>query len=91
MKKLILIPILTLVLTSCDSRKEDYMDRHSKNYDDGNIISRENNPELPGRANVYNAEDFRAGALDVCNKLQEKYKRDLCTEINYWGITGPRI
>ncbi len=95
MKKYVFI-ILTLTLVILcylihDSRRSQYIKRHKANYDSGNIISRDNNPFMPGTADVYDAEDFRAGAVDVCNVIRNTYGRDLCLDANYWGIGGPRI
>ena len=68
-----------------------YISRHIKNYYSGHIISRRLNPNMPGTANMYDAEDYRAGALAACNEVKEYYGKDLCTEAGYWGILGPRI
>ena len=67
MKNVLVFIGLLLSLTACDSRKQRYMDRHSENYNSGNVISRKDNPDLVGNAEVYDAEDFRAGAWQVCN------------------------
>lgn len=92
MKKLLLLFVVLPLVVGCDSDKLEYMRRHSKNYDIGHTITRgELNPDLPGDARMYDAEDYRAGALDVCNKMKQNYDRDLCNEINYWGVLGPRI
>ena len=92
MKKLLLLFVVLPFVSGCDSDKTEYMRRHSKNYDIGHTITRGDlNPDLPGDAQKYDAEDYRAGALDVCNKMKQNYGRDLCNEINYWGILGPRI
>ena len=92
MKKLLLLFVVSPLVVGCDSDKLEYMRRHSKNYDIGHTITRgELNPDLPGDARMYDAEDYRAGALDVCNKMKQNYDRDLCNEINYWGVLGPRI
>ncbi|MCL2331190.1 MAG: hypothetical protein FWC61_01460 [Proteobacteria bacterium] len=91
MKKILIFLSLSLVLTACDKEKQEYIDRHSTNYDKGYLISRKYNPGLPGTADVYDSEDFRAGSMDACNEIQKHYKKDLCSEINYWGITGPRL
>lgn len=92
MKKILLLFVVLPLVVGCDSDKLEYMRRHSKNYDTGHTITRgELNPDLPGDARMYDAEDYRAGALDVCNKMKQNYDRDLCNEINYWGVLGPRI
>lgn len=74
-----------------DSRRADYIKRHKQNYDTGHIISRDTNPYLPGRAEVYDAEDFRAGAMDACRVIKQTFGEDLCDRANYWGVLGPRI
>ena len=68
-----------------------YIGRHIKNYASDYIISRQLNPDMPGTADVYDAEDFRAGALAACNEIQQYYGKDLCTEAGYWGFVGPRV
>ena len=68
-----------------------YVCRHIKNYTSGYIISRHLNPDMPGIADVYDAEDFRAGALAACNEIQKYYGEDLCTRAGYWGVVGPRV
>lgn len=83
--------ILLAGCSSNDSRKESYIQRHMKNYDSGYLITRADNPEIPGTADVYDAEDFRAGALAACNEIQKYYGQDLCTTAGYWGVVGPRV
>ncbi len=93
-KNIIILFLLAVNLIGCgvfDSRKREYMNRHSYNFDVGHTISRSNNPNLPGDAEVYDAEDYRAGAMEVCNLMKETYDKDLCAEVNYWGLWGPRI
>jgi hypothetical protein len=93
MKKIFLL-CLCVFLTACvtkDVRKEKYIQRHVANYDAGYLITREDNPKIPGTADVYDAEDFRAGALAACNEIQKHYGEDLCTKVGYWGVIGPRV
>lgn len=68
-----------------------YVGRHIRNYTLDYVISRRLNPDMPGAAAVYDAEDFRAGALAACNEIQKYYGEDLCTQAGYWGIIGPRV
>ncbi len=70
-----------------DAKKREYMNRHSHNFDIRHTIPRHNNPNLLGDAEVYDAEDYRAGAMDVCNLMKKTYN----AETNYWGLLGPRI
>ena len=94
MKILSLYILCCTILSGCiitDHEKREYMNRHSKNYDKEYIISRNFNPDMPGTAAVYDAEDFRAGALAACNEIQKYYGEDLCTRAGYWGVVGPRV
>ena len=94
MKKILLFALcgcLYAEIASADQRKEEYMARHSKNYDNSYIITRDWFPDLPGKANVYDAEDYRAGALAACNEIQKHYGFDVCTKIGYWGAVGARV
>ena len=97
MKKSILYIIICcltvglMVSMFLQSKMGEYISRHIKNYNAGHIISIELNPNMPGRARVYDAEDFRAGAFDACSVVQKYYGEDLCSQAGYWGILGPRI
>jgi len=94
MKKILLFALFGCLCTeiaNADQQKEEYMARHSKNYDNGYIFTRDWLPDLPGKADVYDAEDFRAGALAACNEIQKHYGFDVCAEIGYWGMVGPRV
>ena len=74
-----------------DSRRAAYIKRHKQNYDAGHIMSRTVNPWMPGHADVYDAEDFRAGAMDACMVIKRTFGKDFCDMANYWGEQGPRL